>query len=164
MKKIKVGAVSYLNTKPLLYGIRRSDELMQQIELIEEYPSKIADKLISGMIDIGLVPVSIIPKLDEAHIVTDFCIGANGDVASVCLFSEVPLIEIKTVLLDYQSCTSVALIKILLKEFDFALILMDVKMPNLNGFETASLIYEREKLKHIPIIFITANSYSDAAW
>src|SRR5207253_8477440 len=47
------------------------------------------------------------------------------------------------------------------KEFDFALILMDVKMPNLNGFETASLIYEREKLKHIPIIFITANSYSD---
>ena len=52
-------------------------------------------------------------------------------------------------------------LKILLKEFDFALILMDVKMPNLNGFETASLIYEREKLKHIPIIFITANNYGD---
>ena len=33
---------------------------------------------------------------------------------------------------------------------------MDVKMPNLNGFETAALIYEREKLRHIPIIFITA--------
>jgi len=47
-------------------------------------------------------------------------------------------------------------LKILLKEVDFALILMDVKMPNLNGFETAALIYEREKLKHIPIIFITA--------
>jgi light-regulated signal transduction histidine kinase (bacteriophytochrome) len=52
-------------------------------------------------------------------------------------------------------------LKILLTEFDFALILMDVKMPNLNGFETAALIYEREKLKHIPIIFITANSYGD---
>src|SRR5687768_9122014 len=52
-------------------------------------------------------------------------------------------------------------LKILLKEYDFALILMDVKMPNLNGFETASLIYEREKLKHIPIIFITANNYGD---
>ncbi len=52
-------------------------------------------------------------------------------------------------------------LKILLSEFDFALILMDVKMPNLNGFETASLIYEREKLKHIPIIFITANNYGD---
>jgi len=52
-------------------------------------------------------------------------------------------------------------LKILLSEFNFALILMDVKMPNMNGFETAALIYEREKLKHIPIIFITANSYGD---
>src|SRR6186713_3362137 len=52
-------------------------------------------------------------------------------------------------------------LKILLNEYDFALILMDVKMPNLNGFETASLIYEREKLRHIPIIFVTANNYGD---
>lgn len=52
-------------------------------------------------------------------------------------------------------------LKILLTEFDFALILMDVKMPNLNGFETAALIYEREKLKHIPIVFITANNYGE---
>jgi CheY-like chemotaxis protein len=51
-------------------------------------------------------------------------------------------------------------LKILLTQMDFALILMDVKMPDLNGFETASLIYEREKLRHIPIIFITAH-YSD---
>src|SRR6478735_5456588 len=52
-------------------------------------------------------------------------------------------------------------LKVLLTEFDFAMILMDVRMPNLNGFETAALIYEREKLKHIPIIFITANNYGD---
>lgn len=52
-------------------------------------------------------------------------------------------------------------LKILLNEFDFALILMDVEMPNLNGFETAALIYEREKLKHIPIVFITAHNYGD---
>ena len=48
-------------------------------------------------------------------------------------------------------------LKILLNEIDFVLILMDVKMPSLNGFETAELIYEREKLRHIPIIFITAH-------
>src|ERR1700761_6421815 len=52
-------------------------------------------------------------------------------------------------------------LKILLTDFDFALILMDVQMPNLNGFETASLIYERERLRHIPIIFITANNYGE---
>ncbi|HKC68004.1 MAG TPA: response regulator [Bacteroidia bacterium] len=52
-------------------------------------------------------------------------------------------------------------LKVLLKEFDFTLILMDVEMPGLNGFETAELIYQREKLQHIPIIFITAHSYGD---
>ena len=52
-------------------------------------------------------------------------------------------------------------LKILLTQMDFALILMDVNMPNLNGFETAALIYERERLRHIPIIFITANNYGE---
>jgi signal transduction histidine kinase len=52
-------------------------------------------------------------------------------------------------------------LKILLQEYDFALILMDVNMPNLNGFETATLIYERDRLKQIPIIFITAHNYGE---
>lgn len=63
--------------------------------------------------------------------------------------------------LFYKACSGKDALKILLEETDFAIILMDVKMPILNGFETATLIYEREKLKHIPIIFITANNYGD---
>ena len=55
-----------------------------------------------------------------------------------------------------------AALKILLNQHDFTLILMDVQMPDMNGFETASLIYQREKLNHIPIIFITAHNYNDA--
>jgi len=54
-----------------------------------------------------------------------------------------------------------AALKILLKEQDFTLILMDVQMPDLSGFETATLIYERDVLKHIPIIFITAQDYGE---
>ena len=54
-----------------------------------------------------------------------------------------------------------AALKILLKEHDFTLILMDVQMPDMNGFETASLIYEREKLRHIPIVFITAHNQGE---
>jgi chorismate dehydratase len=115
-KKIRVGAVSYLNTKPLLYGIKRSG-LMDRIELIEEYPSIIAGMLLNDEIDVGLVPVAVIPKMKESYIITDYCIGAVREVASVALFSEVPMAQIETVLLDYQSRTSVNLAKVLLKEY-----------------------------------------------
>src|SRR5215218_7449426 len=54
-----------------------------------------------------------------------------------------------------------AALKILLNQHDYTLILMDVQMPDMNGFETASLIYERDKLKHIPIIFITAHNQDE---
>lgn len=54
-----------------------------------------------------------------------------------------------------------AALKILLQQHDFSLILMDVQMPDLNGFETATIIYERDKLKAIPIIFITAHDYDE---
>ncbi|MDQ2753187.1 MAG: menaquinone biosynthesis protein [Bacteroidota bacterium] len=117
LKKIKVGAVSYLNTKPLLWGIERSEALMNKIELITDYPSSIANMLLDDKIDVGLVPVAVLPKMKEHFIIGDYCIGADGDVASVCLFSDVPLEEIRTILLDYQSRTSVNLCKVLLKNF-----------------------------------------------
>jgi chorismate dehydratase len=117
LKKIKVGAVSYLNTKPLLYGIERSQALKEQIELIKDYPSNIAAQLLEGTIDVGLVPVTVIPKMKEYYIISDYCIGAEGDVASVCLFSDVVLDEVEKILLDYQSRTSVALCKVLLKNY-----------------------------------------------
>jgi chorismate dehydratase len=111
-----VGAVSYLNTKPLLYGIERSP-LLKEMQLITDYPARIAGMLLEDEIDVGLVPVAIIPELKEYEINTGYGIGCDGPVASVCLFSEVPVQELKTVLLDYQSRTSVALVKILLKEY-----------------------------------------------
>jgi chorismate dehydratase len=114
-QKIKVGAVSYLNTKPLIYGFEQG-MMKEDIDLLIDYPSNIARKLLTNEIDIGLVPVAVLPLMKAYHIVSDYCIGCDGEVASVCLFSEVPLPEIKTILLDYQSNTSVALIKILLKE------------------------------------------------
>ncbi len=117
LKKIKVAAVSYLNTKPLLYGIKQSEEIKRKINLIEDYPSNIAAMLINKSVDVGLVPIAVIPKLKEWHIISDYCIGATGDVGSVCLFSKVPLNEIERVLLDYQSQTSSALCKLLLKKY-----------------------------------------------
>lgn len=114
-QKIKIGAVSYLNTKPLIYGLQQG-LLKDEAELQIDFPAAIAGQLINGTIDIGLIPAAAIPLVKDAAIVTDFCIGCNGEVASVALFSDVPVNEVKTVLLDYQSKTSVALLKILLKE------------------------------------------------
>ncbi|HSN07948.1 MAG TPA: menaquinone biosynthesis protein [Hanamia sp.] len=114
--KVRVGAVSYLNTKPLIYGIEKG-MIKEDADLIIDYPSKIASMLLENEIDVGLVPVAIIPQMKEHYIISDYCIGSVGEVASVCLFSEVPLNEIKKVLLDYQSRTSVALLKVLIKEY-----------------------------------------------
>jgi chorismate dehydratase len=108
--------VSYLNTKPLLYGIERSP-VKNNIELIIDYPARIATMLQEDEIDMGLVPVAVIPFLGEFYINGNFCIGSNGNVASVCIFSEVPMERVERVLLDYQSRTSVQLAKILLKEY-----------------------------------------------
>lgn len=113
--KIKIAAVSYLNAKPLLFAFE-GGALKNEIELTIDYPSKIAEQLIKKEVDIALVPVAVIPKLKEYYIISDYCIATEGEVASVCLFSEVPIDQIETILLDYQSQTSVALLKILLRE------------------------------------------------
>ncbi|MEP6927379.1 MAG: menaquinone biosynthesis protein [Ginsengibacter sp.] len=114
--KIRVGAVSYLNTKPLIYGFEHG-MMKDDIDLLIDYPSKIASMLLDDTIDVGLVPVIVIPEMKEHYIISDYCIGCDGEVASVCLFSEVPLDKIEKILLDYQSRSSVALLKVLIKDY-----------------------------------------------
>ncbi len=116
MRKIKISVVSYLNSKPFIYGLSHS-KLINEIDLQLDIPSVCAQKLISGKVDIGLIPVAGLPKLKEKYIISDFCIGAEGKVASVMLYSNVPLYEIKNILLDYQSNTSVLLVKVLAHNF-----------------------------------------------
>lgn len=115
-RKIRIGAVSYLNTKPLIYGLSRLP-IKDEIILISDYPANIASKLQNDEIDIGLIPVAAINKLKEHHIIGSHCIGCDGPVHSVAIFSECPISEVKTILLDYQSRTSVMLAKILIGEY-----------------------------------------------
>ncbi len=116
MDKIKVTAVSYLNTKPLLYGILKSS-VAKQIDLQLDIPSICAQKLNSGEADLGLIPVAAIPELDNPIIVTDFCIGATGSVKTVCIYGDCPIEEMGSIFLDYHSRTSVELTKLLLKDY-----------------------------------------------
>jgi chorismate dehydratase len=114
-RKIRVGAVSYLNTKPFIYGLENGP-IKDEIDLMVDYPARLVTMLKNGQIDIGLVPVGALPGLGEYHIVTDYCIGTEGEVASVAVFSEVPMDEIENVYLDYQSRTSVLLCKLLFEK------------------------------------------------
>lgn len=114
-KKIRVGIVNYLNTKPLLYGLQLPP-VNEKIELTGAYPALLAQMLANDEIDIGLIPVAAIPQLPSYYIVGNYCIGTEGETASVCLFSEVPMNRIEKVYLDYQSRSSVALLKWLMRE------------------------------------------------
>jgi chorismate dehydratase len=114
MKKIRITAVSYLNTKPLLYGLLNSS-LADQIELSLDIPSECARKLRDGEVDLALTPVAILPELEHWHLVSDYCIGAVGAVKTVNIYSEVPITEAKALYLDHHSRSSVALANILLQ-------------------------------------------------
>ena len=112
---IKVGAVSYLNTKPLLFGIENSP-LRSEIDLTLDYPSRLAAKLANGTLDLALLPVAAISDVPNAHIVSDYGIASEGNVVSVALFSNVPVDETEHVFLDYQSRTSVRLAQLMFAE------------------------------------------------
>ncbi len=111
--RVRVGAVSYLNTRPLVW---RFHELAPQAELILDYPSRLADALAEGTLDVALIPSIEFFHNPAYTIVSDACIACRGPVMSVKLFSRVPLDAIRTLALDEGSRTSVALVQILLQE------------------------------------------------
>jgi chorismate dehydratase len=114
--KVRVGIVNYLNTKPLLYGLQLPP-VNATIELIGAYPAMLTTMLKEGQVDLGLIPVASLPELPSYQIVGTHCIAAEGEIASVCLFSEVPMDRIETIYLDYQSRSSVGLLKWLMREY-----------------------------------------------
>ena len=114
--RIKISIVNYTNTLPFRWALHRSG-LKEKIDLQEDVPSICARKLKDRTVQLALVPVALLPELDEYHIVTKYCIGANGIVDSVKLYHDVPVEEIGEVLLDYQSRSSVNLTRVLFKFF-----------------------------------------------
>ncbi|TAL60268.1 MAG: hypothetical protein EPN85_07560 [Bacteroidetes bacterium] len=113
---LRISAVSYINASPFVYGLEHSG-FLKNFSLSLDVPSVCAEKLKSNQVDIGLAPVAIIPELGEHFILPDFCIGANGPVRTVMLYSDVPLKYIKTIYLDPQSRTSCLLVQILAKHW-----------------------------------------------
>ncbi len=114
MKLLRISAVSYLNTFPFVYGLQQSG-LLNNFSLELDVPSVCAEKLKSGRADIALVPAGALPEIGNFNFISDYCIGAVGEVKTVLLLSKVPLEQITTVHLDFDSRTSVELVKVLAK-------------------------------------------------
>ena len=114
MDKIRVGAVSYLNTKPLVYGLSRLDD---RIELSFDLPSRLADKLAASELDIAIIPsIEAMQRSHQYEIISDACIACAGPVWSVRVLSKVPFDQIESLALDEGSRTSVALTTILFSQ------------------------------------------------
>ncbi len=169
--------VSYLNTRPLLLGMEQNP-FKERIELMKAYPAQIAQALLDGTIDIGLVPVAVMPLLKHPQLISNYVIGTDGEVASVALFSQVPMDQIEKVYLDYQSRTSVALAKILFKQYwKKEVVFLDATegyINQINGTTAGIIIGDRalvslDKFEHIYDLGSAWKSYSGlpfvfAAW
>ena len=110
---IRVGAVSYLNSKPLIEGL---SDLKPEFELVLDYPSRLADDLAIGLLDVALIPSIECFRDPSYEIVSDACVATHGPVMSVKLYCRVPFGEIRTLAVDEGSRTSAALARIMLAE------------------------------------------------
>lgn len=114
MEKIRISAVKYANTYPFIWGLRHSG-FDKKVIVETDHPAQCAAKLISGKADIGLIPVAALPQVKNYDIVGKYCIGANGDVRTVMLFSNCPFEEVDIISLDYRSRSSISLSRVLAK-------------------------------------------------
>lgn len=112
-KPIRIGAVNYLNTKPLICDL---ELLAPEAELVLEVPSLLADQLARGLLDVALIPAIEYFRAGNYSIVPDISIASRGPVLSVTLFSRVGWKDIRRVALDEGSRTSAALTQILLRQ------------------------------------------------
>ncbi len=105
--------MTYLNSKPLIEGL--AERLSPGI-LILDYPSRLADQLRNGELDVALVPSIEFQRGRDYQIISDACVAARGPVLSVKLYTRVPWGQIKTIALDEGSRTSVMLAQVMLFE------------------------------------------------
>jgi chorismate dehydratase len=117
MTRVRLGAVGYLNARPLVYGLDRAP----QFDLRFDTPSRCADLLHNGGIDVGLIPsIEYLKGPAETgrsggtyHVVPDLAIASRGPVASVALFAARSISDVRSIALDTSSRTSVALVRVL---------------------------------------------------
>jgi chorismate dehydratase len=180
----RIGAVSFLNTVPLIHGLEGREEL----RLLRDLPGKLADRLYEGQIDVGLIPVVEYLRGVGGDIVPGICIGAEGAVHSVKVFSKRPIEEAQTIAVDRGSRSSVALLRILLAELhdhhpdlhtikpratdpfldhDSVLVIgdraMQIPTEGLQVYDLGAMWHEMTGLPFVFAAWVLSESYSEGA-
>jgi chorismate dehydratase len=107
----RTGAVQYLNTKPLVHGLGGMG-----VDVVYDLPSRLADRLAAGSLDVALIPSIELFRGDHYGIVSDACIACRGPVMSVKLFFRTSPQRVCRLAVDEGSRTSAALARVLLAE------------------------------------------------
>lgn len=107
---IRIGAVGYLNARPLTWALDRHP---QRWQIRYDLPSVCSSLLHAGEVDLGLVPSIDYLQDPEYRFVPGVGIGSRGPIASVALYTRVPVDRIASIALDTSSRTSVTLIRVL---------------------------------------------------
>jgi chorismate dehydratase len=128
--------MSYLNTSPFVYGLKHSD-VIDYIDLQYNTPAGCAVRLLNKDADIGIVPSAVIPSIPDKRIISDYCIGASGNVRTVVICSNKPVSEITTLYLDFESRTSVLLAQLLLNDY-WKIEVTPVQLKSLDDIDTHS--------------------------
>ncbi len=115
-KLLTVTAVEYLNTGLLVQGLRNSEIIRENFRIVLDNPAGCTKRMLDGDADIGLVPVASIARINPNFIFDNFCIGASGQVRTVKLLANSPVLQLKRVILDSHSRTSVKLLEVLFRE------------------------------------------------
>ena len=115
MPKLRVGIVNFLNSKPLAWGFLKGHHA-DLFAPSYHPPAMVARMLGQGNLDVGLIPSIEVQRIPRLRVLPDICVAARHEVRSVLLLSRCPPEEIRRVALDQNSRTSVALLRILLRE------------------------------------------------
>src|SRR5579884_4055353 len=120
MQPLRISAISFLNTAPLMWGFENGESaarLRQQFDISYTVPSRCAEQLKEGSADIGIIPVAAYTTIPDLVIVPDVAIACKNKVRSILLISKAPLDKIRSVATDDSSRTSAALVEIYLRKF-----------------------------------------------
>ena len=139
----RLGVVSFLNARPLIAGLDRD----AGVEELHDVPARLPRLLDDGKVDAALIPiVDILRNRDRYRVLSDACIGCDGETMTVRVFSQAPPDRLKTLWVDGDSHTSIALANVLWRELygrELELLRFDAHHRGLDEVESVLLIGDK---------------------